>query len=103
LRYLPRHEKYPEVEFGAKKGDRGFSQLTTARLLCPRKLRERFDQDPHAFRQDVLSGVQEISHNDWPDFLYPEDGYNPEAIDQTLLQGPFLLSVRRGTSRVIYC
>ncbi|KAI0282712.1 hypothetical protein BC826DRAFT_864669, partial [Russula brevipes] len=30
-----------------------------------------------------------------PTFLYPEDGYDPDVIDHTLLQGPFLLAVFR--------
>jgi hypothetical protein len=36
-----------------------------------------------------------ITHNDWPSLLYPEDGYNPDAIDEKLLQSPFLVSVSR--------
>ncbi|KAI0288891.1 hypothetical protein BC826DRAFT_915268, partial [Russula brevipes] len=30
-----------------------------------------------------------------PSFLYPEEEYNPEAIDENLLRGPFLLSCFR--------
>ncbi|KAI0278902.1 hypothetical protein BC826DRAFT_926532, partial [Russula brevipes] len=30
-----------------------------------------------------------------PTFLYPEDGYDPDVIDHTLLQGPFLLACFR--------
>jgi hypothetical protein len=39
-----------------------------------------------------------IWHDDWPLYLYPEDGYNPDAIDENLLSGPFLLAVRHGLS-----
>ncbi|KAI0288389.1 hypothetical protein BC826DRAFT_971634 [Russula brevipes] len=95
LKYIPRHEKYPEVVFGTKKGDRGFYHLTTACLLCPRSLREQFDQAPDAFCKEVLSGIQVISHDDWPLFLYPEDGYEPEIVNHSLLQGPFLLACFR--------
>jgi hypothetical protein len=76
----------------------------TARLLCSRKLRAHFNQDPNTFCEDVQNGNLEILHNDWPTFLYPEDGYKPEAIDYyTLLQGPFLLVVCHGTSCLICC
>ncbi|KAI0290116.1 hypothetical protein BC826DRAFT_877770, partial [Russula brevipes] len=30
-----------------------------------------------------------------PSFLYPEDGYEPEIVDHSLLQGPFLLACFR--------
>jgi hypothetical protein len=85
---------YPEVEPGTKKGYRGFYHPATARLLCPREMRDRFDQNPDDFCMAVLDGALKISHHDWPTFLYPEDGYKVEVIDHTLLQGPFLLAVR---------
>jgi hypothetical protein len=45
------------------------------------------------FCRDVQEGKISVVADDWPTFLYPEDGYDPNAIDVGLLQGPFLLSV----------
>jgi len=95
MKYIPRHEKYTELALGTKKASRGFSNLTTGRLLCPRPMRDCFDENPEAFCQDVRSGARKIYHDDWPSFLYPEEGYKPEAIDHTMLQGPFLLACFR--------
>ena len=63
----------------------------TARLLCPRHLRDEFDTDMEGFCRRVQNGTQVITHNDWPSFLYPEDEYNPDALDEHLMRGPFLL------------
>ncbi|KAI0276933.1 hypothetical protein BC826DRAFT_976713, partial [Russula brevipes] len=95
LKYIPRNDTYIEVDFGMKKELRGFSHPTTARLLCPRHWRDAFDRNLDAFCNDVLNGLVEITHDNWPTFLYPEDGYDPDVIDHTLLQGPFLLAVFR--------
>ena len=81
-----------------KKDQRGFAHTTTARLLCPREWRDRFDRNPEAFCTEVHNGAVEIRHDEWPTFLYPEDGYDPDVIDHTLLQGPFLLAVSLGFS-----
>ena len=98
-------EDVPEVDRKAKKDARGFrhhSSDSTARLLCPRHLRDKFDEDREKFCRDVENGKRVIIHDDWPAFLlltimtlYPEDasGYNPDAIDKGLLRGPFLVSV----------
>ena len=45
------------------------------------------------FCRDVQNGAILISHDDWPSFLYPQEDYDPDAIDTNLLRGPFLLSV----------
>jgi hypothetical protein len=76
-----------------KKDQRGFCHHSTARLLCPRRLRDKFDRDRDQFCINVLNGKTVISHKMWPSFLYPEDGYNAHMIDENLLRGPFLLSV----------
>ena len=52
------------------------------------------------FCLDVGDGATIITADDWPSFLYPEDGYDPEAIDENLLRGPFLLSVRHDSVSV---
>jgi hypothetical protein len=34
-----------------------------------------------------------ITYDNWPSFLYPEDKYDADALNEHLLQGTFLLSV----------
>ena len=72
----------------------GFNYHAMARLLCPRSLRDEFDEDREQFCHEVNEGKINISHNDWPSFLYEEDTYNPDALDEGLLHGPLLVSVR---------
>jgi hypothetical protein len=84
----------PQLEVGTQKTQRGFSHPSTACLLCPRYLRDEFDTDKEGFCRSVQNGTLVISHINWPSFLYPENGYDPEAVDEHLLRGPFLLSVR---------
>jgi hypothetical protein len=85
----------PQLEPNAKKDQRGFRHYSTARLLCPRHLRDKFDEDKDKFCTSVQNGMQLITHKSWPLFLYPEDGYDPDEIDKNLLRGPFLLAVSR--------
>jgi len=93
LDYIPRIKDVPSIERKAKKEQRGFYHLMTARLLCPRQLRDEFDTDMEGFCRRVQNGTLAITHNDLPSFLYPEDEYNADALDEHLLRGPFLLSV----------
>jgi hypothetical protein len=65
----------------------------TTHLLCPQNFRDEFDADMEGFCCRVQNGTLAITHNDWPSFLYPEDSYNLDALDEHLLQGSFLLSV----------
>jgi hypothetical protein len=46
------------------------------------------------FCHAVQNGQISIMADDFQSFLYPEDQYDPEVIDEGLLRGPFLLSVR---------
>jgi len=86
-------ENISMVEIKTGKENRGFNHYATARLLCPRDRRDDFDMDMEAFCRDVQNGNRAITHNTWPSFLYPEDAYNPEILDEGLLRGPFLVSV----------
>ena len=94
LDYIPRIKDVPNIERKAKKEERGFCHYMTARLLCPRQLRDEFDADMEGFCRRVQNGTLPITHDDWPSFLYPEDKYNADALDEHLLRGTFLLSVR---------
>ena len=91
--YIRPIEGIPELDCHAKEESRGFFHHATARLLCPQYLLDTFDEDWESFCCDVQNGRRIITHNDWPSLLYPEDDYNPNAIDEKLLQSPFLLSV----------
>ena len=93
IRYIPHIPGIPQLEPSAKKDQRGFHHHSTARLLCPRRLRDKFDEDKDKFCASVQNGTQIITHKSWPSFLYPEDGYDPNEIDKNLLRGPFLLAV----------
>lgn len=95
LKYIPHIPGIHQLEPNAKKEQRGFRHHSTARLLCPRRLRDRFDEDRDKFCINVQNGTQPITHKSWPSFLYPEDGYDPNEIDKNLLRGPFLLAVSR--------
>jgi hypothetical protein len=94
LVYIPRIKNIPNIDHTTKKEQQGFCHHMTARLLCPRQRRDDFDADMEGFCHSVQNGTLIITHNHWPSFLYPEDEYNPEAIDEHLLRGEFLLSVR---------
>jgi len=93
LKDIPGVEEVPSIHASDSKETRGFNHHASARLLCPRHLRDKFDADRKAFCRDVQNGKRIIDHDDWPSFLYPETGYNSEAIDEGLLRGPFLVSV----------
>jgi len=44
-------------------------------------------------RAKFLDGSIQVTANDWPNFLYEEDVYDPDELDKGLLQGYFLLRV----------
>jgi len=90
----------PELNCKANKETHGFCHHATACLLCPQCLQEKFDEDQVKFCCDVQNRIFKITHNDWPSFLYPEDGYNPDVIDEKLLQSSFLVSV---SCSIIFC
>jgi len=94
LKYILTVPNIPMVDINAKKEYRGFNHVSTGRLLCPRALRDEFDKDPNAFCHSVTNGTRLITHDDWPSYLYPEKEYDPDAIDENLLRGHFLVAVR---------
>ncbi|PSS30961.1 hypothetical protein PHLCEN_2v2486 [Hermanssonia centrifuga] len=77
------------------KSSRGWAHVTTARLLCPCNRLEEFDSNPQKFCRDVENGLIMIMADDLPCFLYPEDKYNPEDVEEGLLRGEYLRSVFR--------
>ncbi|KAL6308596.1 hypothetical protein BKA93DRAFT_725335 [Sparassis latifolia] len=82
-------------ELDHPKHDRGWAQHLMARLLCPRSMLAEFDRDRNAFCRDVEEGIIPIDSCEWPSFLYPEDGYDPDNIDTNLLRSPFLVACFR--------
>jgi hypothetical protein len=93
LKYIPRGEGLPVIESHVKKERRGFLHHSTARLLCPRHLRDYFDDDREKFCRQILEASLVVTHNDWPSFLFPNDLYDPNNIDEYLLRSPFMLAV----------
>ncbi|PSS31972.1 hypothetical protein PHLCEN_2v2261, partial [Hermanssonia centrifuga] len=77
------------------KSSRGWAHVTTARLLCPCNRLDEFDLNPKKFCRDVENGVIMIMADDLPCFLYPEDKYNPDNVEEGLLRGEYLRSVFR--------
>jgi len=45
-------------------------------------------------RARLLDGSIKVVADDWPNFLYDEDMYDPNELDKGLLRGYFLLRVR---------
>ncbi|KAF8172469.1 hypothetical protein BJ912DRAFT_1080626 [Pholiota molesta] len=79
-----------------KKCDRGWNNVYTARLLCPLKYTEVFDENPKAFMASVLDGTTKIKASHWPSFLYPPNTpYNRESLDDGLFTGPVLVAFLR--------
>ena len=70
-----------------------FYSPAVIRLLCPQHLRDKFDEDPEQFGHDLQNWKGIIIREDFPTFLYPESGYDPDFPDEGLLCGPFLLLV----------
>ncbi|KAH9950132.1 hypothetical protein B0H21DRAFT_706587 [Amylocystis lapponica] len=75
------------------KEQRGFHHHATGRLLCPRILRDEFDKDMAKFCRKVRNCEIDIEADDYPSFLYPEDKYNPDQLDEHLLRSDFLVQV----------
>ena len=98
LEMIRKHaERYTSVygytDIGGTKDDLSHHDITAARLLCPRRLRDQFGMDMEYFYDDIRNGDRPYSCSDWPSFLYPKTVYNPDAIKKGLMRGPFLFSV----------
>ncbi|KAH9924457.1 uncharacterized protein B0H18DRAFT_1211888 [Fomitopsis serialis] len=93
LYYLPRVNGIDTPDPKLEKESRGWRCHATARMLCPRDLRDEFDADPEKFCQEVRNGARklEINHDNWPTLAYSETEYNPENLDFGLLKSAFLL------------
>ncbi|KZT01020.1 uncharacterized protein LAESUDRAFT_764058 [Laetiporus sulphureus 93-53] len=95
LRFVPTIRNVPYIDSEHPKEARGFHHFATARLLCPRRIREHFDEDPEKFCKDVLEGQIPIASTDLPSMVYPENGYNPCAVDENALKSDLLASCFR--------
>ncbi|PSR71615.1 hypothetical protein PHLCEN_2v12468 [Hermanssonia centrifuga] len=96
LGLIPKREGVEPLAFNnPNKSARGWAHVSTGRLLCPCNRLEEFDANPKRFCRDVENGVIQINAEDFPCFLYPEDSYNPDNVEEGLLRGEFLRSVFR--------
>jgi len=93
LKYIPRIEGIPNLSAHVKKERRGFLYYVTAHLLCPCHLRNYFNDDRERFCCQILEGSLVITYDDWLSFLFPNDVYNPDNIDEYMLWSPFMLMV----------
>ena len=91
--FIPSIEGYQDIGVGTREENSGFHHVATGRLLCPRYLRDCFDHDMERFCRSVRDGDRIFGRRDWPSFLYPESGFNPDADEKGLLRGPFLVHV----------
>ncbi|OBZ73342.1 hypothetical protein A0H81_06786 [Grifola frondosa] len=73
------------------KSNRGWNHVGLARLLVPRSMRDKFDEDPKKFVRKVRTGVYKITAEDYPSFMHADDGYDTSAEDKALGMGEFLL------------
>jgi len=93
VKNIPGVKDIPMISIKASKETHGFNHHVSTRLLCPWDKQDKFDKDREAFCWDVQNRNRAITHKTWPSFLYPEDAYNPDALDEGLPRGPFLVSV----------
>ncbi|TFY51238.1 hypothetical protein EVJ58_g10673 [Rhodofomes roseus] len=73
------------------KTSRGWHCPATARMLCPRTMRDEFDADPAQFCAEVRNGQHTIDHDDWPTLVYSETEFDENNLDHGLLRSAFLL------------
>ncbi|OBZ77443.1 hypothetical protein A0H81_01957 [Grifola frondosa] len=88
LNYLPKGPKYPPLDTDLK-DRRGFENVTTGRLLCPRT------HCPTSIRTlifcaSVRDGDTEVTAHDYPSFLYDQEEYDPEEMDKGFLRSALL-------------
>ncbi|KZT08264.1 uncharacterized protein LAESUDRAFT_757943 [Laetiporus sulphureus 93-53] len=95
LRFVPTIRNIPYIDSEHPKEARGFHHFATAHLLCPRRMRKHFDEEPEKFCKDVLEGQIFIASTDLPSMVYPENGYNPCAVDENALKSDLLASCFR--------
>ncbi|KAG1878187.1 hypothetical protein F4604DRAFT_1923747 [Suillus subluteus] len=69
------------------KAVRGWNHTATARLLCPARDIVEFDEDPHAYMDQVKSGQKKIMSKQWPSMFYDMSLYNPRNKKLGFLHG----------------
>jgi hypothetical protein len=91
------------------KSVRGFAHKATGYLLCSYVWQDEFNEDPEKyslyiifvhilmfllrFCQAVQSESIAIKATNYPSFLYPAHGFDPEDIEQELMHRPLLVKV----------
>lgn len=48
MTYIVNPKNHPVGNIGTEKGDRGWNNFVTARMLCPKKFLNKFDANPEA-------------------------------------------------------
>ncbi|KAF9539267.1 hypothetical protein CPC08DRAFT_651227 [Agrocybe pediades] len=84
----------PPIKVGSTKSKtRGHKHPQLSRLLCPAKYLADFDKDPEAFQKKLARGKVAVRSRDFPAFLYPKNGYDPNDLESGLLRNPVLIMV----------
>ncbi|KZT66649.1 hypothetical protein DAEQUDRAFT_730060 [Daedalea quercina L-15889] len=92
IKYIYEAEGIQMPDSGLEKSRRGWNCEATARMLCPRDLRDEFDADPTSFCRDVRNGQRFVDHDDWPTLVYSATEYDTSKIEYGLLKSPFLVN-----------
>ncbi|PPQ82522.1 hypothetical protein CVT26_013095, partial [Gymnopilus dilepis] len=84
----------PTIPHGAKKRSRrGFKHPQLARLLCPIKHLDNFNQNPKEFQQLLINGKVKVRARDMPSFLWEKETYDPDDITYGMFRNPVLVMV----------
>ncbi|PPQ74679.1 hypothetical protein CVT25_008029, partial [Psilocybe cyanescens] len=83
---IPNQRLDPPIPNNDLKSGRGFAHIQLARLLCPVKNRDAFDDDPEG---KMASGSAKVSWRDLPNFCWDE--YDPEHIISGMFKSNILV------------
>ncbi|OBZ72594.1 hypothetical protein A0H81_07435 [Grifola frondosa] len=81
------------ISDGNDKSNRSWKDASLARLLVPRKERDKFDNDPYLYMRRVREGFIPITGYNYPSFMYDDSvPYRKSAMDVGLCRGYFSCS-----------
>ncbi|PPQ74690.1 hypothetical protein CVT25_007633, partial [Psilocybe cyanescens] len=86
---MPNQRLDPPIPNNDLKSGRGFAHIQLARLLCPVKNHDAFDDDPEGYRRKMASGSAKVSWRDLPNFCWDE--YDPEHIISGMFKSNILV------------
>lgn len=92
LAYIPLDMKKlfaldPPLPKTEDKSKRGFFHPGLAKLLCPQKKRQTFDEDPEFMMAAIQDGSIRVTEYMWPSYFYEDGVYDPEDRSKGLFHG----------------